>query len=239
MPAVAGLQTIMGNHSARHMAHPKATFGMLQGNPVWEEMRNIALRVGRSFLLNVSLNHRRQITGVFAGDIVAAHKLGAQLVKKTAMQKVEAPFDIVVATNSGYPLDLNLYQTVKGMSAGARILKPGGLLIMASECREGAPAGSPYDRLLREAKTPDGVLALLADPAFHRPEQWQAQIQALIQKKVEVKIHSSMSDEDIRAAHLEPCRDIDAEIRSRLAQLGPEGRVAVLPEGPMTIPYLA
>jgi lactate racemase len=84
------------------------------------------LRIGPSFLLNVSLNEERQITGVFAGDLVEAHRVGCEFVRQSAMQRVKAPFDIVVTTNSGYPLDLNLYQGVKGMSAGARILAKGG-----------------------------------------------------------------------------------------------------------------
>ena len=94
-------------------------------------MRDIALRAGPSFLLNVSLNEQRQITGVFAGDLIAAHRAGCEFVRRSAMQRFDAPFDIVVTTNSGYPLDQNLYQGVKGMSAGARVLKPGGTLILA------------------------------------------------------------------------------------------------------------
>ena len=71
-----------------------------------------------------ALNEERAITGVFAGDLIAAHQVGCEFVRKSAMQKVDAPFDIVITTNSGYPLDMNLYQGVKGMSAGARVVKP-------------------------------------------------------------------------------------------------------------------
>src|SRR5204863_5316438 len=125
-----------------------------------------------------TLNERRQITGVFAGDLIEAHRAGCEFVRKSAMQKVEAPFDIVVTTNSGYPLDLNLYQGVKGMSAGARILKSGGLLILGCECREGVPANSPLDKLLRSTSSPEEILTMLTTAGFVRPEQWQAQIQA-------------------------------------------------------------
>src|SRR6185369_313658 len=123
LPGVAGLETVMSNHGARNISDPSATFGITQGNPIWEEMRDIALRAGRSFLLNVTLNEQRQITNVFAGDLIEAHAVGCEFVRQSAMQKVEAPFDVVVTTNSGYPLDLNLYQGVKGMSAGARVIK--------------------------------------------------------------------------------------------------------------------
>lgn len=239
MPGVAGLRTIMGNHGARNIGHPNATFGILEGNPIWEEIREAALRVGPCFLLNVTLNEQRQITGVFAGDLFRAHRVGCEFVRASAMHRCEAPFDIVVTTNSGYPLDLNLYQGVKGMSAGARIIKPGGTLILAAECREGVPAGSPLDRLLRSVRGPEEVLRLLGTPGFEQPEQWQAQIQALVQQRARVLLYSSLPDEVVRAAHLEPCRDISATVRSLLAALPADARVAALPQGPLSIPYLA
>ena len=239
MPGVAGLKTVMSNHGAKNIGDSKSTFGVTNGNPLWEELRDIALRAGPSFLLNVSLNEQRQITGVFAGDIIAAHKVGCEFVRKSAMQKFAAPFDIVLTTNSGYPLDLNLYQGVKGMSAGARVVKPGGTLILAAECREGVPAGSPMDQLLRSASSPEEILTMLSTPGWVRPEQWQAQIQALVQRKANVLVHSSLPDEIIRAAHLTPCRDIGAKVNELLRTYGNEARIAVLPQGPLTIPYLA
>jgi nickel-dependent lactate racemase len=228
----------MSNHGAKNIGDPQATFGVTVGNPLWEEIRRIALRPGPSFLLNVTLNEARQITGVFAGDLIAAHRVGCEFVRHSAMQRVEAPFDVVVTTNSGYPLDLNLYQGVKGLSAGARIVKTGGTLILACECREGIPSNSPLDRLLRSASSPEAILTMLATPGFVRPEQWQAQIQALIQRRANVLLHSSLPDELARVAFLTPCRDISATVREKLAALGPTARVAVLPQGPLTIPYI-
>ena len=238
MPGTAGLQTLMSNHGAKNIGNSKASFGITEGNPIWEEMRDIALRVGPSFVLNVTLDTRRRITGVFAGDLIRAHKAGCEFVRRTAMQRVWNPFDIVVTTNSGYPLDQNLYQAIKGLSAGLRILKAGGTLIIAAECREGVPAGSPYDKLLKSASEPEELLARIDSPGFSHPEQWQAQIQARIQGQAEVLVHSSIPDETLRAAHLNPCRDIGAAVRQRLDALGPAARVAVLPQGPLTIPYL-
>jgi nickel-dependent lactate racemase len=202
-------------------------------------MRDIALRAGPSFLLNVTLNEKRAITGVFAGDLIQAHKAGLEFVRKSAMQKVKDPFEVVVTTNSGYPLDLNLYQGVKGMSAAARVVQDGGTIILACECREGVPADSPLDKLLRSASSPEEILVMLSTPGFVRPEQWQAQIQALIQRRAEVLVYSSLPDETVRAAHLTPCRDIAAAVAERLHRHGPSARVAVLPQGPLTIPYLA
>ena len=236
MPGCAALKTVMSNHGVHNIGNPRAAFGITEGNPIWEEIRDIALRVGKSFLLNVTLNEQRGITAVFAGDLLEAHRVGFEFVRKSAMQRVKAPFDVVVTTNSGYPLDMNLYQGVKGMSAAARVVAEGGTIILACECREGVPAGSPLDKLLRSAGSSAEILTMLATPGFVRPEQWQAQIQALIQRRAKVLVYSSLPDETVRAAHLDPCIDIDAAVREAAAG----GRtVAVLPQGPLTIPYLA
>jgi nickel-dependent lactate racemase len=239
MPGVAGLQTVMSNHGARHIAHPQAAFGTTEGNPIWEEMRDLALRAGRSFLLNVSLDDERRITGVFAGDLIAAHQAGCEFVRGSAMQRFDSPFHLVVTTNSGYPLDQNLYQAVKGMSAGARVLKPGGTMIIAAECSEGVPAGSPFDRILKSGRDLDAILESIQRAGPPQAEQWQAQIQALIQQRARVLLYSSLPDDQVRAAHLAPCHDIAAAIRAELARSQNGTRIAVLPQGPLTIPYLA
>lgn len=237
IPGVAALPSVMSNHGPKNIGDPNATFGMTFGNPLWEELKDVALRVGPSFLVNVTLNERRQITRVFAGDLIEAHRQGCEFVRAVSMQPQTAPFDIVVTSNSGYPLDQNLYQGVKGMSAGARVLKPGGLLILACECREGVPTGSPMDVLLRSAQSPEAILAGLANGPT-QPEQWQAQIQALIQRRARVKVFSRLSPELLQACHLEPCANIEQEVERELARLGPSARIAVLPQGPLSIPYL-
>jgi nickel-dependent lactate racemase len=171
MPGVAGLETVVSNHGRRNIGNPNAAFGITKGNPLWEELREIALRAGPSFLVNVTLNERRAITGVFAGDLVGAHEQGIEFVRKSAMQPVTELFDIVITTNSGYPLDQNLYQAVKGMSAAARIVKKGGAIIIAAECRAGIPDGSPFYQILTRATDPEDILTLIARETF--PEQWQ------------------------------------------------------------------
>ncbi|RYD78067.1 MAG: nickel-dependent lactate racemase, partial [Verrucomicrobiaceae bacterium] len=219
MPGVAALKTVISNHGYSNIGSSNASFGITEGNPIWEEMRDIALRIGPSFLLNVALNEERQITGVFAGDLVAAHKVGIEFVRSSAMQRFDEPFDVVVAGNSGYPLDMNLYQGVKGMSAAARIVKPGGTIILAVECSEGVPHGSPHDSLLRSTRDGEEILSKLAQPDFAWPEQWQAQIQALVQRRAKVYLYSSLSDKDVRSAHLLPCRDIGETVRQALQEL--------------------
>ena len=238
MPGVAALKTVMSNHGAKNIGDRRSTFGVTEGNPIWEEMRDIALRVGPSFLLNVALNELRQITGIFAGDLIAAHKVGIEFVRAGAMQRVEEAFDIVVTTNSGWPLDMNLYQAVKGMRAAELIVKDGGTVIIAAECAEGVPTGSPHDRLLRSVASGEELLEKVNAPGFTWPEQWQGQIQSLIQRRAEIQIFTAMDDATVRAAHLIPCRDIAATVKAKLAA-NPNARIAVLPQGPLTIPYLA
>jgi nickel-dependent lactate racemase len=238
IPGCAGLRSVMANHRAANIASPQATFGVTEGNPLWEELREVALRIGPSFLLNVALNPTRQITGVFAGDLLAAHRVGIEFVRASAMRRVDAPFDVVVTTNSGHPLDLNLYQGVKGMSAAARIVKPGGAILLACECCEGVPAGSPFERLLHSAPSPEDLLQRLTSAPGVQAEQWQVQIQAQIQRQARVWLHSRLPAEVVGACHLQPCIDVAGWVRERLAEAGPGARVAVLPHGPLTIPYL-
>ncbi|HSI12650.1 MAG TPA: nickel-dependent lactate racemase [Chthoniobacter sp.] len=236
MPGVAALKTVQSNHGVHNIGDRRATFGVTEGNPIWEEMRDIACRIGPSFLLNVALNIRREITGVFAGDLIAAHRVGTEFVRVNAMQKVPGLFDIVVTTNSGYPLDMNVYQAGKGMRAAELIVRDGGLIIMAAECSEGVPTGSPHDRLLRSVPDGEALLSKLAEPGFTFAEQWAGQIQALIQRRAEIQLHSALDDATVRAAHLIPCRDIGASVRARLQG---QSRIAVLPQGPLTIPYVS
>ena len=128
MPGMAGQRTVLGNHSAQMIGNSQATWGITWGNPIWEEAREVALKASNNvsalFLLNVTLNKDKQITGVFAGSLDDAHTRGCAFVRQTAMQPVPNSFDIVITTNSGYPLDLNLYQTVKGMCAAAQVVNP-------------------------------------------------------------------------------------------------------------------
>ncbi|MBV9391763.1 MAG: nickel-dependent lactate racemase, partial [Verrucomicrobia bacterium] len=238
MPATAGLKTVMKNHSGINLASPKATFGILDGNPIWEEMRDFALQVGPSFLLNVTLNDRRAITGVFAGDLIEAHRVGCEFVKNMAMYPVKTPYDIVITTNSGYPLDQNLYQAIKGISAAARIVKKGGTIIIASECSDGVPNNSPYERLLNTSSSFEEVFKFIMDPSREEPEQWQVIVQMVVQRRAEVLVYSNLPSEKVLGAKMTPCNDIGFAVKDRIRKLGPMARVAALPQGPLTIPYI-
>jgi nickel-dependent lactate racemase len=238
MPAVAGLETVLRNHGARMIGDPNATWGVTEGNPIWEEIREAALMVDPRFSLNVSLNKTHAITGVFAGDLLASHHAGTAWVKQTAMRAVPAPFDVVLTTNSGYPLDLNVYQTIKGVSAAARIVKDGGAIVAASECWDGIPDHGEYKDLLFAATSPESLLERINAPGFRMPDQWEAQIQAMIQRRCRVYLHSALPDEVVSRTMLLPCGDIERRVATLLAEYGPEATLCVLPQGPQTIPYL-
>lgn len=240
MPGLAGQRTVLGNHDAGMVGHPQAIWGVTHGNPIWEEVREVAGQAGRTFLLNVTLNRDKAVTGVFAGDLDRAHAAGCAFVKGSAMVAVPRPFDIVVTTNSGYPLDLNLYQSVKGMRAADQVVREGGAVIIATRCSDGLPEHGLYGKILRESRDPRELLAKICAPGFLEQDQWQAQIQALIQSRAEVFVRSDgLTDDEIRAALLEPCRRVENTVAELLGRYGRGARICVLPEGPQTIPYLA
>ncbi len=239
LPGLAGEAAVLGNHDAKMIGHPKATWGVTVGNPIWEEIREMAAKTDPTFLLNVTINKRKEITGVFAGDIWKAHKAGTDFVRASAMVPVPAPFDIVITTNSGYPLDLNLYQTVKGMSAAALVVKERGSIIAAAECWDGIPDHGQYKNILKMAESPQELLEIINTPGFLMQDQWEAQVQAMIQLKADVYVKTSyLSDEEIREALLLPCHDIEETLAQLLDKHGPQATVCVLPEGPQTIPYV-
>jgi nickel-dependent lactate racemase len=176
MPGLALMETVLRNHSPRNLDNPMASWGLTDGNPVAEEIRQAASMTRPTFLLNVTLNKDKQITGVFAGDFEKAHVHGCTSVKKNAMILVEEPFDIVITSNSGYPLDLNLYQSIKGMSAASQIVKNGGSIITAASCWDGIPNHGEYGRLLLEADSSESLLKTVRTPGFLRQDMWQVQI---------------------------------------------------------------
>jgi nickel-dependent lactate racemase len=239
-PGQAAIETVLDLHSAARIGHPRATWGVIEGNPVHDAVRAIAAQVGVAFNLDVTLNREHAITNVFSGELFASHAAGCAFARDTAMAPVTAPYDVVVTTNSGYPLDQNLYQTVKGMSAAAQIVKSGGSIVVASECSDGLPAHGGYGDLLRQGGTPDAYLARLFEPGFSVHDQWQVQVQAQIQRKARVFVHADgLTADQLRAAWLEPIDDVAACVQDRLSAAGQQARLAVLPQGPQTIPYLA
>jgi nickel-dependent lactate racemase len=238
-PGLAGISTVLVLHDARRIAHPNATWGVTDGNPIHDDVREIARSTGVHFAIDVTLNRDQQITAVFAGDLFAEHALACAAAKRDAMRAVESPFDVVLTTNSGFPLDQNLYQAVKGMSAAAKVVKPGGTIVCAAECRDGLPSHGSYGEVLASRATPAALLEMITAPGYSVPDQWQVQIQAQIQLKARVRIKTGgLTCEAVRAAHFEPVNDVAAAVADALRAAGDHSTLCVLPHGPQTIPYL-
>ncbi|HZE99021.1 MAG TPA: nickel-dependent lactate racemase [Planctomycetota bacterium] len=237
-PAIADIDAITHYHRAAVIADPKSTWGVLEGNPTQEQVRRNGALVPLHFCINVTLNKNRQITGYYVGDALEAHRQGCAYAKETAMVACEKPFPIVVTTNGGYPLDQNLYQTVKGMSAAAQVIAEDGYILTAARCNDGFPSHGNFKKLLFDHGTPKAILDTVLAPGFSMFDQWEAQMLAMILVRARAGLYSEIMDDEIRRAHVEPVKDVSARLAAELKKVGRDTPVAVLPEGPMTIPYL-
>jgi len=239
-PGLAGLETTLTLHDAARIGHPDARWGVIEGNPVHDDVRAIAAATGTHFTLDVIIDRGKRLVQAFGGELFAAHRAACEVARQTAMRPVPAPFDVVVTTNSGFPLDQSLYQSIKGISAAAEVVQQGGLIVCAAECRDGFPDHGSYRAELAAAASPQALLETIAARTVTVPDQWQTQIQAKLQSRARVVMHTSfLSDEELAEAHLEQTADISGTVEAALAAAGPEARVCVLPEGPQTIPYIA
>ena len=237
-PALADIDAIMHYHRADVIGDPRSTWGRLEDNPTQDQIRANGALAPVDFCINVTLNRRREITGFFCGDTLEAHRDGCRAAKAAAMVACDRTYPVVVTTNSGYPLDQNLYQAVKGMSAAAQIVGQGGVILAAARCNDGFPAHGNFRTLMTGHASPQAVLDTIMAPGFSMYDQWEAQLLALILLKARVGLFSEISAGEVRAAHLEPVGDLQRCLDEELRRCG-DAPVAILPEGPMTIPYLA
>ena len=237
-PAIADLEAIKHYHRAQVIGDPRSTWGVMAGNPTQAQVRVNGALLPVDFLINVTQNRRREITGFFCGEVIAAHDRGCAFAKQTAMVACPRAFPIVITSNSGFPLDQNLYQTVKGMSAAAQVVQDGGLILAAAECGDGFPDHGSFKHFLFSHQSAQAMLDTINQAPAPIEDQWQVQLLALILVRARVGVHCLIEPEDIRRAHLEPVPDLAGRVQEELARLGPDAPIAVLPEGPMTIPYL-
>ena len=238
-PAIADIEAITHYHRAAVIADPKSTWGVLEGNPTQKQIRQNAALLPLDFCLNVTLNKDRKITGYYCGHPISAHEQGCAFARETAMVRCSKPFPVVITTNGGYPLDQNLYQAVKGMSAAAQIVSDDGYILAASRCNDGFPSHGNFKKLLFDHGTPRAILDTVLAPGFEMFDQWEAQMLAMILVRARTGLYSEIAADEVRRAHLEPVTDVSASLRKELERAGRDVPVAVLPEGPMTIPYLA
>jgi lactate racemase len=239
-PAVADIASIMHYHRASVIGHARSTWGVLEDNPTQDQIRANGSLLPVDFLVNVTINRAREITGFYCGEVLAAHERGCEANKASVMVACEREYPIVVTTNGGYPLDQNLYQAVKGMSAAYQIVSEGGLIVSASRCNDGFPNHGNFRKMLLEHSSPEDMLETIYSPGFSVFDQWQVQLFALILQRARVALYSEIPPDDVRRVHLEPVADITAAVSEELKNVGQgqDAPVAVLPEGPMTVPYL-
>ena len=237
-PAVADVGSIMDYHRAAVIGHERSTWGVLEDNPTQDQIRANGSLLPVDFCVNVTLNRDREITGFYCGDVLAAHAAGCEANMAATMVACEREYPIVVTTNGGYPLDQNLYQAVKGMSAAYQIVAEGGLIICAARCNDGFPEHGNFRKMLLEHDSPDAMLETIHSPGFSTFDQWQVQLFAQILQRARVALYSEIPAEDVRRVHLEPVADIATRISEELESIGEDAPIAVLPEGPMTVPYL-
>ncbi len=237
-PALADIDSIMHYHRASVIGDPCSTWGQLEGNPTQDQIRANGSLLPVDFCINVTQNRNRYITGFFCGEVSAAHGQGCRFARAAAMVGCERPYPIVLTTNSGYPLDQNLYQSVKGMSAAAQIVCEDGLILAAAECRDGFPEHGNFRKLMWEHDSPAAIVRTILAPGFSLYDQWEAQLLAMILLRARVGLFSAIPPAEVRRAHLEPVGDITVRLQEELRRIGECGPVAVIPEGPMTIPYL-
>ena len=231
LPGIASKKTVLWNHNAKFIASKNSRAGNLNDNPIHKDMLFAAKAAHLSFILNVVINGKKEIIKAFAGDLEEAHAHGCALVKEIAQVK-PIYSDIVLTTNGGYPLDQNIYQTVKGMTAGETCVNEGGVIIICSSCADGT-GGDFFYRLLADEPTAKAAYQKLndVDPSKTEFDQWEAQILARILTKANVIIVSDKCDPKIiTSMHIMHATTID-EALQKAYQLVGNKKVTIIPDG--------
>jgi nickel-dependent lactate racemase len=230
-PGLAAQETIKVIHSPTFMREPMATEGSIADNPLHAQLLEIARMAGHDFMLDVTLTQSREVSGIFAGDPVKAHAAGVDFLRTTSLERLTGLADAVITSAAGYPLDLTLYQTVKGVTAAQHIVKPGGRILIMGECAEGV--GSPefaekvagfsdYDSFLNEIRSADVVI-----------DQWQLEKLALTGQKHELFLYvPGLAKERLGGLASHCFWDAKSAVDAVLQGLPVGARVALVPEGP-------
>ena len=228
---LAGEKTIKRLHSPPFMRDPAASEGSFPDNPLHRELLEIAARARHDFMVDVALTREKKIAEVFAGQPVAAHARGVQFVRDSTLATVEEPADAVITTSGGYPLDLTFYQAVKGVTAAAHIVKPGGVILLAAACREGL-GSLEFSALVRRGLHWEALLDELAGAAVN-VDQWQAEKLAMVARKAGLSFCVPGVPAEDRARLWGPAfADPQQAVDDLFARLPAGGSVVVIPEGP-------
>ncbi len=240
MPGIAALETVQAWHSPRFLEHPNATSGIVDGNPVHEESLAIAKMARPDMVVDVTLDERNRITGIFAGDLEAAWRAGVAFAEDHVRAEVAEPVDIVVTTCAGAPLDATFYQAVKGMVGALPIVKPGGSIVIAAECAEGI-GSEPFRRqLVENDDLPAYMEAMLRDDWTFVPDQWEVEELAKAVRDTTVYcVAAGIPSETLAQCFVTPAATVELGVAAALERHGPSARIAVIPKGPYVIPTLS
>jgi len=232
-PGLAAQETIKVLHSPRFMREPLATEGSIEANPLHAELLEIARMARHDFMLDVTLTQDRKISGVFAGEPVLAHAAGVAFVEQTCLERLEEPVDAVITSSAGYPLDLTFYQCVKGITAAAHMVKPGGRILIIAQCAEGV--GSPeFARRLSGLKDFRSFLDEIR-LAPVEVDQWQLEKLALTGEKYELYFFTpGVTRSQLGFLSESAFRSVEEAVAATLAGLPADARIALVPEGPYT-----
>ena len=231
LPGIASKETVLANHCSEFIAHPKARTGILKGNLLHEDMLYAAKKANLNFILNVVINGDKKIINAFAGHREEAHLKGCKFVSKSAKVK-PIPADIVITTNGGYPLDQNIYQAVKGMTAAEETCKKGGVIIIASECSDGHGGNYFYNTFAKAKAVHDVIDEIIARNRDETiPDQWESQILARILLKHEVIMVTDIQREIVENMHIKWAASIEEAIEMADEMLGNRGKITVIPDG--------
>lgn len=231
LPGIAARRTIYENHCAEFIAHKNARYGILQGNPIHEEMVSAARMAALAYIVNVVINSSHRVIGAFAGDMEDAHLAGVRFLDGLCRED-GIPADIVVVSNNGYPLDQNIYQTVKGMAAALPCVKPGGVIIVAAACEDGC-GGEAFREIFRRSASPGEVLERIRRVPRQetQADQWQAQILAGILAEHRVILVSGCDRELVEEMQLVYAADMEKALRIAEETVGRNGTITFLPGG--------
>jgi nickel-dependent lactate racemase len=235
-PGIADVASLEFSHGIECLGHPRATTCVLDGNPFHEEALEVARKAGCDFIVNVVLDEDRRIAGIFAGDLDRAHRAGCAFADGAFKVELAAPAAVVLTTNAGYPLDINFYQTVKGLYGALPAARPGGTIVIASRCPEGL--GSPgFIGLLRELRAAGGEKFLANHRERFVADQWEAQKLLQVLARADFMIYSEgLRGEDAELAGGEKVASVEEGLRRAFLRHGPDSRVVIIPEGPYVVP---
>jgi len=237
-PGISYVDMFKHFHGPPILESPMSANAILEGNPFHEESTEIAKMAGADFIVNVTINRNKQVTGIFCGDLEQAFYAGAGFCRENSTFEIERQADIVITSAGGYPLDCNLYQSVKGMVGAMPAVREGGMIIIAARCVEEI-GSEEFVHLIREEKDLDSFMEKINDPDFFTIDQWELEMLVKARKKAEIFLYSHCLGRgscDIPEGTLVRIDSIEETVQKGIERYGPRTSISVIPEGPYTVP---